>query len=51
MLDSQGKAKGFLNNVENAEKLDSLAEDVRDMVVDYQVCTSNNLPFWCFISL
>ena len=44
-LGSQGKAKGFFNNVENADKLGSLVEDIRDVMMDYQVCASNKLPF------
>jgi hypothetical protein len=48
LLGEQGKAKGFFNNVENADKLGGLVEDVRDAVMDYQVCiASNNLPFSC----
>ena len=50
-LSSRGKIEGFFNNVENAEKLDSLFEDARGVMMDYQVCTPNNLPFWCFIFL
>ena len=46
-LGSQGKTKGFFNNVENADKLGSLVEDVRDVMMDYQVCSSNRLPFSC----
>ena len=36
-LGEQGKTKGFFTNVENAEKLGGLVEDVRDVMVDYQV--------------
>ena len=46
-LGSQGKTKGFFNNVENADKLGSLVEDVRDVMMDYQVCASNSLPVSC----
>ena len=45
LLGEQGKAKGFFNNVENADKLGGLIEDVRDAVMDYQVCVSNDLSF------
>ena len=38
LLGEQGKTKGFFNNVENAEKLGGLVEDVRDVLMDYQVC-------------
>ena len=36
-LGEQGKTKGFFNNVENAEKLGGLVEDVREAMMDYQV--------------
>ena len=47
MLGEQGKAKGFFNNVENAEKLGGFVEDVRDVMMDYQVRASNNLSSSC----
>ena len=37
-LEDQGKVAGFLNNVKDAEALTGLAEDVRDAMMDYQVC-------------
>ena len=46
-LGSQGKTKGFFNNVENADKLGSLVEDVRDVMMDYQVRASNGLSLPC----
>ena len=33
----QGKVAGFLKNVMDAEKLNGLAEDIRDATMDYQV--------------
>ena len=36
-LGEQGKAKGFFNNVENADRLGGLVEDIRDAMMDYQV--------------
>ena len=39
----QGKAKGFFNNVDNADKLGGLVEDIRDVMMDYQVCVPINL--------
>jgi hypothetical protein len=42
LLGEQGKTKGFFNNVENADKLGGLVEDVRDAVMDYQVCIPSN---------
>ena len=47
LLGEQGKAKGFFNNVENADKLGGLIEDVRDAVTDYQVRVPNDLSFSC----
>ena len=38
LLAEQGKAKGFLNNTDNADKLGGLIEDIRDVMMDYQVC-------------
>ena len=37
LLKKQGKAKGFFNNAENAGKLSSLVEDIRDAMMEYQV--------------
>ena len=50
-LGLQGKARGYFNNAENTEKLNSLVEDIRDVLMDYQVCVSNNLSFSCLIFL
>ena len=33
LLGEQGKTKGFFNNVENADRLGSLVEDVRDLIM------------------
>ena len=38
LLEEQGRVKGFFNNVENADKLGGLVEDIRDTMIDYQVC-------------
>lgn len=40
-LAEQGKAKGFFNNVANADKLGGLVEGIRDAVMEYQVCNEN----------
>ena len=48
LLGEQGKTSGFFNNVENADKLDGLVEDVRDAIMDYQVrITSKNSSLSC----
>ena len=43
LLREQGKAEGFFSNVENADKLGGLVEDVRDAVMDYQVCIPSTI--------
>jgi len=37
-LAEQGKIKGFFKNVDNAGKLGGLVEDIRDAMMEYQVC-------------
>ena len=37
-LEKQGKVEGFFNNTENAGKLSALVEDIRDAMIEYQVC-------------
>jgi len=44
LLAEQGKIEGFFNNVGNADKLGGLVEDVREAMMDYQVCISS-YPF------
>ena len=36
----QGSFQGFLNNVGNADKLGGLLEDIREAMMEYQVCMS-----------
>ena len=36
-LKKQGKVEGFFNNAENAGKLSSLVEEIRDAMMEYQV--------------
>ena len=38
-LEGQGKVEGFFNNVENADKLSGALEDIRDAMMEYQVCS------------
>ena len=44
LLAGQGKVVGFLVNTENAQRINDLVEDIRQVMMDYQVCASNN-PF------
>ena len=37
-LEKQGKTDGFIKNAENADKLSGAVEDIRDAMVEYQVC-------------
>jgi len=37
-LEEQGKVEGFFNNVVNADKLGGLVENIRDAIIEYQVC-------------
>jgi hypothetical protein len=43
LLGEQGKVKGFFNNVANADRLSGMVEDIRDAMIDYQVCASKDL--------
>jgi len=47
LLVEQGKIEEFFNNVNNADKLGGLVEDIRDAMVDYQVCMLNCLSLSC----
>ena len=37
LLAGQGKTAGFLANTENTQKINGLVEDIRQVIVDYQV--------------
>ena len=37
----QGRVEGFFNNVVNTNKLSGLVEDIRDAIMEYQVCIYN----------
>jgi hypothetical protein len=37
----QGKVMGFLTNTENAQRINGLVEDIREALMDYQVCVLN----------
>ena len=45
LLTEQGRVTGFFNNVENADKLGGLVEDIRDAVMDYQVRIQHDAHF------
>jgi len=44
-LVDQGGVAGFFLNVENSEKLAGLAEDVRDAIMEYQVCSCTQFTY------
>ena len=48
-LEAQGKVEGFFTNAENAGKLGGLVEDIRDAMMEYQVCESSYLFVPCLI--
>ena len=37
-LSEQGKTVGFLVNTENAQRINDVVEDIREVMLDYQVC-------------
>ena len=39
----RGKVVGFFTNIRNADKLGGLVADIRDAMMDYQVCPRNSL--------
>jgi hypothetical protein len=41
LLKEQGKVEGFLANVDNADRVRGLVEDIRDAMIQYQVCFGN----------
>lgn len=43
LMTTQGGTVQFLNNAENAKKLNGLVDDVREAVMDYQVRASRGL--------
>ena len=40
-LEMQGKVEGFCKNTKNSGKLTGLVEDIRDAMMEYQVCVPN----------
>jgi hypothetical protein len=40
---NQSTASRFLNNVDQAAKIATLVEDIRDAIIDYQVCYTSYL--------
>ena len=43
MIAAQKDIVGFLNNADNAQRLNDSVEDIREAVMDYQVRTSKGL--------
>ena len=44
----EGEALEFLTNAENARRINDLVEDVREALMEYQVCMSNYLSYAIF---
>ena len=38
LVAEQGKVEGFFNNVQNVDRLGGMVEDIRDAMMEYQVC-------------
>ena len=51
LLAGQGKVAGFLANTENAQKINDLVEDIRQVMMDYQVCALNDSFLPCLTSV
>lgn len=49
LLQEQGKIEGFFKNVENASRLGGLVDEIRDAMMEYQVCVSNYSPLPCLM--
>jgi len=43
LMATQGNTVQFLNNADNAQKLNDLVEDIHEAVIDYQVCAPQAL--------
>jgi hypothetical protein len=48
-LTGQDMAVGFLTNAENSQRINGLVEDIREVMMDYQVCMSNYLFLKCLM--
>jgi hypothetical protein len=48
-LTGQGMAVGFLTNTENVQRINGLVEDIREVMMDYQVCMLNYLFPTCLM--
>ena len=46
VLAGQGMVEGFFSNVDNADKLRGLVDDIRDAILVYQVCIYRFLLPW-----
>ena len=49
LLAEQGTAEGFFNNLENADKLGGLVEDIRDAMMEYQVRVQSYSHLLCLM--
>jgi hypothetical protein len=48
-LTGQGTVMEFLANAENTQRVNGLVEDIREVMMEYQVCMSNYLPLTCLM--
>ena len=48
-LANQGEVAGFFSNIQNLDRLSGMVEDIRDAMMDYQVCISNSSHLLCLM--
>ena len=51
LLARQGGVVGFLTNTKNAQRINDLVEDIRQAMMDYQVCLSNDSFLLCLMNV
>ena len=51
LLSGQGQVVGFLTNTKNAQRINDLVEDIRQVMMDYQVCASNDSSLPCLMNV
>jgi len=51
LLAGQGEVVGFLTNTKNAQRINDLVEDIRQVMMDYQVCASNDSSLPCLMNV
>jgi len=50
-LTEQGKIVGFLANTEVAQRINGFVDDIREVMMDYQVCASGDSFLPCLMNV